>query len=138
MTYSEHLMGSTGWLADYSGGPSPRTFTMPWNPSIFDATVATYAADFLYACQDPTEDEPWLRIGVEARGDEVALSRFVGCFVIGMMPDKGMPEVLRLLREMWDFYTEESPSVEVPQLPPKRTEARIVEHSIRPDMVIAP
>ncbi len=55
-----------------------------------------------------------------------------------MMPNKGMPEVLRTLREIWDFHAAESPSVEAPQLPPKRTEARIVEHRVRPDMVIAP
>lgn len=99
-------------------------------------TVASYA-DFIYSAPDISESRGQLTIAVAAGDDKTVKARFVGCVLIGVMPERGLPEVLHSLRDMWEFYNEEPPQPQVSRLQPQKIEATIVGRKKRPDMVIS-
>lgn len=109
---------------------------MQWVQNLFDMTVASYA-DFIYCASDISETQPRLTIAVAAENDETVLARFVGCVLIGGMPDRVLPEVLHSLRDIWEFYNEEPLQLRVPRRLPQRIEATVAGHKKRPDMVIS-
>ena len=99
-------------------------------------TVASYA-DFIYSAPDISESRGQLTIAVAAGDDKTVKARFIGCVIIGAMPERGLPEVLHSLRDMWEFYNEEPPQPQVSRLQPQKIEATIVGRKKRPDMVVS-
>ena len=68
---------------------------------------------------------------------ESALERCLGCWMVGMMPDRGLEEALYALKDMLEFYGEELP--EARALPEGRTiTAVVVGREKRPDLFITP
>jgi len=74
-------------------------------------------------------------IALEMSG-ETAAERFLGCFMIGMMPDQGLEEALYSLRDMLKFYNEESLG-HVARLKPERISGTVIGRKKRPDLVIS-
>lgn len=99
-------------------------------------TVASYA-DFFYSDPEISESHGQLTIAVATGGDETVKARFAGCVIIGVMPERGLPEVLHSLRDMWEFYNEEPLRPRVTRLLPQKIEATIVGRKKRPDMVVS-
>lgn len=67
---------------------------------------------------------------------ESALERFLGCVMIGMMPDQGLEEALYSLRDMLEFYSQEP--LHLPSARPKTEtlNAIVEDRKKRPDLVI--
>ncbi len=65
---------------------------------------------------------------------ETALERFLGCVMIGVMPDQGLEEALYSLWDMLEFYSQE-PLHRAP-LKPETINATVVDRKKRPDLVI--
>lgn len=69
---------------------------------------------------------------------ETAFVRFLGCLMIGLMPDEGLDEALSSLRDMLEFYGQKPAGIHhTPQIP-QTINARIIEQKKRPDLVITP
>lgn len=137
MKHSAFWINSIDSPDNYSGGPLLKPYTTPWGQNPFDdKTVATYA-DFIYPSSDISQSQHRLTIAVAGGDDEVVLARYAGCVMIGLMPSQGLPEVLESLRDMWEFYNEQTKAQ--PQHPrlPQRIDATVVGHKKRPDMVIS-
>ncbi len=109
---------------------------MRWGQNPFDIT-ATHYADFLYSDPEISESHGQLTIAVAAGSDQTVLARAAGCVIIGMMPVRGLPEILHSLRDMWEFYNEKPPQPQVSRLQPQKIEATIVGRTKRPDMVVS-
>lgn len=109
---------------------------MRWGQNPFDITATSYA-DFFYSDPEISESHGQLTIAVATGGDETVLARFAGCVIIGVMPERGLPEVLHSLQDMWEFYNEEPPQPQVPRLQPQKIETTIVGRKKRPDMVVS-
>ena len=135
----KHLISwtnSIGSPEDCSDGLLLKSSTMLWGQKPFDITATSYA-DFVYSDPEISESTRQLTIAVAAGDDKTVLARFVGCVIIGMIPERGLPEVLHSLGDMWEFYNEEPPKPQVSRLLPQKTEATVVGRKKRPDMVIS-
>ena len=64
------------------------------------------------------------------------LGRYLGCVMVGFMPDEGLEEVLISLRDMLEFYRYK-PASRPKGLAPKAIDATIADKKKRPDLVIA-
>lgn len=64
------------------------------------------------------------------------LGRYLGCIMIGFMPDEGLEEALFSLRDMLEFYSHK-PAPPPARLAPKAINATIADKKKRPDLVIA-
>ncbi len=87
----------------------------------------------VHAAPETTYD---VRITVEGYGASV-VDRFVGCVMIGLMPERGLAEALDSLRDMLQFYSQE-PTLKLPA-PHKHNvvDATVVERRERPGITIA-
>jgi hypothetical protein len=63
------------------------------------------------------------------------LGRYLGCIMIGFMPDDGLEEALFSLRDMLEFYTHK-PEPRPASLVPKAINATIADRKKRPDLVL--
>lgn len=63
------------------------------------------------------------------------LGRYLGCIMIGFMPDEGLKEVLVSLRDMLEFYRHE-PKRRPAKLTRAPIDATIVNRRKRPDLVL--
>ena len=63
------------------------------------------------------------------------LGRYLGCIMIGFMPDKGLEEALLSLRDMLEFYRHE-PEPRPARLTRVPIDATIVNRRKRPDLVL--
>lgn len=87
---------------------------------------------------DPTmiETDHEIRVSIRVPA-ESRFPRFLGCLMIGMMPDRGLEEALFALRDMLDFYAEQPTSTRA--LPEAKTlNAMVVSTEKRPDLFITP
>jgi hypothetical protein len=64
------------------------------------------------------------------------LGRYLGCIMIGFMPDDGLEEALFSLRDMLEFYTHK-PASRPAKLTPKAIDATIGDRKKRPDLVLS-
>ena len=72
---------------------------------------------------------------MEMRG-ETCVERFLGCLIVGMMPDEGLEEALVSLAEMWRFYIEAINIRPATRQLPEAVDAAVVEHGKRRELVI--
>jgi len=64
------------------------------------------------------------------------LGRYLGCIMIGFMPDEGLEEALFSLRDMLEFYRHK-PASHPSKLTPKAIDATIGDRKKRPDLVLS-
>ena len=64
------------------------------------------------------------------------LGRYLGCVMIGFMPDEGVEEALFSLRDMVEFYNHK-PAPRPARLAPKAIDATIADKRKRPDLVLS-
>lgn len=107
---------------------------MQCNPKVFDLRESEPTSHvYFYGPIEPeTTYEVTITIG---RHGETALERFLGCVMMGIMPDEGLEEALYSLRDMVEFYNRQplphhSPLTSAP------IDATIVGRKKRPDLVI--
>ena len=82
------------------------------------------------------EHETTYEITINIAGStEAALGRYLGCIMIGFMPDEGLEEALFSLRDMIEFYSHK-PTPRPARLAPKAIDATIVNRKKRPDLVL--
>lgn len=67
---------------------------------------------------------------------ETALPRFLGCVMVGMMPDQGLEEALYSLRDMLAFYVQQPVRLHAALPKAETINATIVDRKKRPDLVI--
>ena len=63
------------------------------------------------------------------------LGRYLGCIMIGFMPDEGLEEALLSLKEMLEFYTVR-PASGPKELAPEAVKATIADERKRRDLVV--
>jgi hypothetical protein len=107
---------------------------MPWNQNLFELKDSTYA-DFIYEIPDSLNPQH-LTIAV-AGNDESVYQRFVGCVMIGVLPEGGLHEALRTLKDMLVFYAENARYEQVTRLPPEKIQTAVIAQEIRPGIVIS-
>lgn len=111
---------------------------MPWTRQVFD--IGQSRCD-LTAFYETSEDETAYDVSISfVISGETALERFVGCTMIGLMPDDGLEEALHLLRDMFEFYSQRYlywQSDERRKQLPQRVDADLVGERKRPDLVIS-
>ena len=70
-----------------------------------------------------------------AGSNPAMLGRYLGCVMIGFMPDEGLEEALFSLRDMLEFYNHK-PEPRLARLAPKAIDAAIADKRKRPDLVL--
>jgi hypothetical protein len=65
----------------------------------------------------------------------VMLGRYLGCVMIGFMPDEGLEEAIFSLRDMLEFYSRK-PAPRPARLAPKAIDATIGDKKKRPNLVL--
>jgi hypothetical protein len=104
-----------------------------WGQELFDPTREHGShISFHGSIQPETTYE--ITINIEG-ATESALGRYLGCIMIGFMPDEGLEEVLFSLRDMLEFYNYK-PAPRPASLAPKAIKAIIADKKKRPDLVI--
>jgi len=71
-----------------------------------------------------------------AGSNPAMLGRYLGCVMIGFMPNEGLEEALFSLRDMLEFYRHK-PASRPKRLASKAIDATIADKKKRPDLVIA-
>lgn len=92
---------------------------------------------YTYVYDYPTEWETTHEVTftLEMYG-ETALERFLGCLMIGMMPDEGLEETLYSLRDMLEFYSHLPLLLHGAPAKSETINATVVDRKKRPDLVI--
>ena len=70
-----------------------------------------------------------------AGNNPAVLWRYLGCVMIGFMPDEGLEEAVFSLRDMLEFYRHK-PQPSPARLAPKAIDATIANKKKRPDLVL--
>jgi hypothetical protein len=76
-----------------------------------------------------------IEITIEGRSPTM-LGRYLGCIMIGFMPDEGLEEALFSLRDMLEFYGHK-PASHPARLVPRPIDATIGDSRKRPDLVLS-
>jgi hypothetical protein len=124
----------TDWLQGSSGGQLPLIYEQPWDPdqsTKIIPSVPELRADFRATVNSPGEE---ISLWLEAK-DENTLKRFFACWLIATMPEKGMNETLRSLRDIHEFHRYVPPmlSSETKQ---EKLGGRLVSTKQRPGLII--
>ena len=123
---------SIEWQGDFSGGQSPKNSIMQWNHELSNPDVER--GDF--TIRSFVESGTAYQIEINMAGSNpVMFQRYLGCIMIGVMPDKGLGEALLSLRDMVEFYGHKLVS-QPTRLAPKAIVASITDHKKRPDLVL--
>lgn len=65
------------------------------------------------------------------------VSRALGYVMVSTMPERGLLEALKCLKNMWDFYEEEPPYSEDHPPLPQKIEATVIRKEKRPSLVLS-
>jgi hypothetical protein len=107
---------------------------MQWSHEPFDLEVET---DNIYSHGRIFEAETAYEITINIVGStESAFGRYLGCIMIGFMPDEGLEEAVFSLRDILEFYRHK-PTPQLAKLPTKAIDATITDKKKRPNLVIA-
>ena len=136
----KHWGNSTGWEGDYLGGRSPLNLEERWGPVPFDPYIEQHAPQSL----EPTENSAEMMLSqwsqaviqmFEGQIDPSMAKRIEGFSILARMPDQGIDDAIQSLREIADFYEEQS------QLPKisretRTAKGRIVSKEMAPNLVL--
>lgn len=107
-----------------------------WSPNAFNTfteNCGTYT-NMLRASQIETTDKVVLTLEMSG---ETALERFLGCFVISVMPTEGLQEALLSLGDIYKFHSDSARYRPLPQPTiSRRAIGKVVRKSERPQLVI--
>ena len=134
MSLSKYWTNSISLPDDYSGGQSQKSSITQWGLDLFN--FKNIGCDYTFFASEPNEQETTYEITIDIAGSsEIAFTRYLGCIIVGLMPDEGLEEALFSLRDMLQFYSHKV-APEFKRLPPKAIDATVTEKKKRPDLVI--
>lgn len=109
---------------------------MQWDHDLFD--TKRKSCDYIFSPGRPAESETTYKITIDVAEDstKAAFGRYLGCIMIGFMPDEGLEEALLSLRDMLEFYSHK-PAPRRARLAPGTIDAILTDKKKRPDLVIA-
>ena len=99
MTHSKSWANLTDLQEGFLGGQLLTSSTKLWNPELYDpldVSSSDYTALYELLEDEITHEET---LSLELFG-ETAFERFIGCFIISIMPDEGLQETLCSLRDI--------------------------------------
>ncbi len=107
---------------------------MQWSHELSDPERES--CNYIYSHGRSIEPETTYEITINIEGStKAAFGRYLGCIMIGFMPDEGLEEALFSLRDMLEFYSHK-PAPRPARLAPKAIDATIVNRRKRPDLVL--
>lgn len=136
MTHSRFWTRSINLQAGYSGGLLPTGSTGPWNPEIFDPgdpPLGYFQTGIFRSGESETTDEVSYRL--EMRG-KTSAERYIGCLMLGIMPDEGLEEALQSLAGMLEYYSEQIDTWFSARQLPEVIDGTITGEKKRRDLVI--
>jgi len=105
---------------------------MPWSHELSEFDIES--GEFII--HSLVEPGTAYQITINMAGSNPAmLGRYLGCVMIGFMPDEGLEEALFSLRDMLEFYSYK-PKSRPARLTPKAISATIADKKKRPDLVL--
>lgn len=132
MNLSRYWKNSIEWQEDSSGGQSPKDYIKQWSRELSDPDIES-GESIIHSLFEPGTV---YQIEINIAGSSPAmLGRYLGCIMIGFMPDEGLKEVLVSLRDMLEFYRHE-PKRRPAKLTRAPIDATIVNRRKRPDLVL--
>lgn len=132
MNLSRHWTGSIDWPDGSSGGQSPNDYIMQWSHELSDPDIES--GEFIV--HSLVEPGTAYKITINMAGSNPALlGRYLGCIIIGFMPDEGLEEAILSLHDMLEFYSHK-PAPRPARLAPKEIDATIGNKKKRPDLVL--
>lgn len=133
MNLSNFWTSSIAQQEDSSGGQLKKNSITLWGPGTFE-----YYGEDINAVQFYGSIEPKTTYGVTITvggHGEHALERFLGCILIGVMPDEGLEEALFSLHDMFEFYQREREPHRA-ALEPKTVDGTLGNKKKRPDLIL--
>lgn len=107
---------------------------MQWGHELFDPERES--CESIYSHGRFIELETTYEITINIEGStKAAFERYLGCIMIGIMPDEGLQEALFSLRDMWEFYRHK-PAPRPARLIRAPIDATVVNRKKRPDLVL--
>ncbi len=106
-------------------------YTRQWNLKISKGTETDYSVHL----EVNTGTTPQVTVSVSGPYDSVVV-RCLGYIVVSLIPEKGLAEAVRCLRDIWQFHTEEEPLSSLPSLPHKIS-PRVERKEKRADLVLS-
>jgi hypothetical protein len=106
---------------------------MQWSHELSEARKEGYA--YISSYGHIIEPGTTYEITINIVGGTEVVGRYLGCVMIGFMPEEGLEEVLLSLRDMLEFYSHK-PEPRPARLSPKAIGATIGDKKKRPDLVI--
>ncbi len=132
MNLSNFWTSSIAQQENFSGGRSKKSSIALWNPGASEYSDESSAVQIYSLIEPKTTYGVTITIGGNG---EYALERFLGCLLLGIMPDEGLEEALFSLHDMLRFYRNEcEPHHEV--LEPNPIDGTIGSKKKRPDLVL--
>ena len=133
MNLSRYWTNSIEWQEDSSGGQSPKDYIKQCSHELSDPDIES--GEFTIYGITPPGTAYQIEINIEGSSPTM-LGRYLGCIMVGFMPDEGLEEVLISLRDMLEFYRYK-PASRPKRLAPKAIDATIADEKKRSDLVIA-
>lgn len=132
MNLSRYWTSSIDWQDNSLGGQSPKDSIAQWSHELSSPDIES--GEFtIYSIVEPGTA---YQIEINIAGSSPAmLGRYLGCIMIGFMPDEGLEEALFSLRDMLEFYSHK-PAPRPARLAPKAIDASIGDRKKRPDLVL--
>ncbi len=132
MSLSRYWTNSIEWQEGCSGGQSPEDSITQWSHELSDPDIES-SESIVHSLVEPGTA---YEVTISMTGNDPAmLGRYLGCVMIGFMPDEGLEEALFSLRDMFEFYSHK-PEPRPARLAPKAIEATIADKRKRPDLVL--
>lgn len=106
---------------------------MQWSRELSDPERESASHIYFHGSIQP-ETTYEITINIEGTTESV-FGRYLGCIMIGFMPDEGLEEALFSLRDMFEFYSHK-PEPRLARLTRAPIDATIVNRRKRPDLIL--
>ena len=133
MSLSRYWRRSIDWQDNFLGGQSPKDSIAQWSHELSSPDIESGEFTIYGITQPGTAYQ--IEINIEGSSPTM-LGRYLGCIMIGFMPNEGLEEALLSLRDMLEFYTHK-PASHPARLAPKAIDVTIGDSKKRPDLVLS-
>lgn len=106
---------------------------MQWGRGLSDSASGSASHVYFHGSIQPGTTYG-ITINIEG-SSQSAFGRYLGCIMIGFMPDEGLEEAVLSLRDILKFHSHR-PTPHFERLAPKAIDATITDKKKRPDLVI--